>query len=65
MTTKQNKKLKVTLTSSTFGRKPGHAACVQGLGLNRRIRNSVIVADTAENRGMITKVGYLLQVEEI
>ena len=61
----KEKKLKVTLMRSTFGRKPNHAECVKGLGLSRRIRDSVIVTDTPANRGMITKVAYLLQVEEV
>lgn len=60
-----NKKLKVTLTGSTFGRKPNHAECVKGLGLRRRIRDSVIVENTPANRGMIDKVAYLLKVEEV
>ncbi|MGD8976671.1 MAG: 50S ribosomal protein L30 [Gammaproteobacteria bacterium] len=55
--------LKVTLLRSTNGRLASHKACVSGLGL-RRIRHTVTVADTPENRGMINKVSYLLQVEE-
>ncbi len=58
-----DKKLKVTLVKSTSGRLKAHKACVAGLGL-RRIRHSVEVMDTPENRGMINKVSYLLQVEE-
>ncbi|MYF70978.1 MAG: 50S ribosomal protein L30 [Proteobacteria bacterium] len=57
-------KLKVKLVKSKYGRKPGHAECVAGLGLRRR-EQSVVVADTPENRGMINKVSYLLQVEEV
>jgi large subunit ribosomal protein L30 len=57
------KKIKVTLVKSTFGRIAAHRACVTGLGL-RKIRQSVVVADTPENRGMIGRVSYLLQVEE-
>ena len=57
------KKVKVTLVRSPFGRIPAHRACVSGLGL-RKIRQSVIVADTRENRGMIGRVAYLLRVEE-
>ena len=57
------KKLKVTLVKSRFGRLKSHKACVAGLGL-RKIRQSVEVIDTPENRGMINKVSYLLQVEE-
>ncbi len=57
------KKLKVTLVKSRFGRLKSHKACVAGLGL-RKIRQTVTVLDTPENRGMINKVSYLLQVEE-
>ena len=57
------KQLKVTLVKSKHGRLKSHKACVAGLGL-RRMRQSVTVLDTPENRGMINKVSYLLQVEE-
>ena len=60
---KKDKQLAVTLVKSRYGRRPGHAECVSGLGL-RRIRQTVLVADTPENRGMIDKVSYLLHVEE-
>lgn len=60
---KEVKKLKITLLRSLFGRRPGHAECARGLGLRRR-HHSVVVADTAENRGMIDKVSYMLRVEE-
>jgi large subunit ribosomal protein L30 len=56
-------KLKVTLIRSKHGRLKSHQACVAGLGL-RRIRQTVEVSDTPENRGMINKVAYLLRVEE-
>jgi large subunit ribosomal protein L30 len=56
-------KVKVTLIKSRHGRLKNHQACVAGLGL-RRIRHSVVVDDTPENRGMINKVSYLLQVED-
>ena len=59
----ESKKLKVTLMRSVAGRLRTHQACVQGLGLYR-IRHSVLVDNTAENRGMINKVNYLLKVEE-
>jgi len=58
------KQLKVTLIRSVNGRLASHKACVAGLGL-RRIRHSVNVLDTPENRGMINKVSYLLSVEEV
>ena len=58
------KELKVTLVKSRFGRLRSHKACVAGLGL-RKIRQTVTVQDTPENRGMINKVSYLLSVEEV
>lgn len=58
------KQLKLTLLKSTSGRLKNHQACVRGLGL-RRIRHSVVVADTPENRGMVNKVHYLLDVQEL
>ncbi|MGF1529640.1 MAG: 50S ribosomal protein L30 [Candidatus Competibacterales bacterium] len=54
--------LKVTLLKSIHGRLENHQACVRGLGLRRR-HHSVVVEATPENRGMINKVAYLLQVE--
>jgi large subunit ribosomal protein L30 len=60
----KSKQLKVTLVKSTNRRIEKHKACVMGLGL-RRIRHSVTVDDTPENRGMINKVSYLLNVEEV
>jgi large subunit ribosomal protein L30 len=59
-----NKQLKVTLVKSKFGRVKGHIDCVRGLGL-RKIRHTVTVIDTPENRGMINKIHYLLHVEEL
>jgi len=56
-------KIKLTLTRGLDGRLASHKACVAGLGL-RRIRHSIEVEDTVENRGMINKVSYLLNIEE-
>ncbi len=60
----KSKQLKVTLLKSRYGRLKSHKACVAGLGL-RKIRQSVLVLDTPENRGMINKVSYLVSVEEV
>lgn len=60
----KSKQLRVTLLKSRFGRLKSHKACVAGLGL-RKIRQSVVVLDTPENRGMINKVSYLVSVEEV
>jgi len=57
------KELKVTLVKSKYGRLKSHKACVAGLGL-RKIHQTVTVADTPENRGMINRVSYMLSVEE-
>lgn len=57
------KSLKVTLAKSLIGRLPAHRACVRGLGL-RRLHQTVEVQDTPQNRGMVRKVHYLLEVEE-
>lgn len=58
-----DKKLKVTLVKSMSGRLKSHQDSVRGLGL-RKIRQSVTVDGTPENRGMINKAYYMLKVEE-
>ncbi len=58
-----SKNIRLTLLKSRFGRTPGHAQCASGLGLRHR-HQSVEVLDTPENRGMIEKIRYMLQVEE-
>lgn len=57
-------KLKVTLKRSTIGRKKDHIATVHALGL-KKIRDVVEHNDTPQIRGMIDKVDYMLEVEEI
>lgn len=61
---KKAKTLKLTLVRSAAGRLRAHQACVRGLGL-RRTYSTAVVMDTPEIRGMINRVSYLLQVEEI
>jgi large subunit ribosomal protein L30 len=58
-----NKELKVTLTKSMIGRLKSHQACARGLGL-LRTNHCVTVQDTPENRGMINKIYYMVNVEE-
>jgi large subunit ribosomal protein L30 len=60
----KSKQVKVTLMKSFNRRQAAHKACVLGLGL-KKIRQSVVVEDTPCNRGMINKVIYLLNVEEV
>lgn len=57
-------KLKVTLQKSVHGQLRNIAASVRGLGLRRR-HQTVTVADTAENRGMIYAANHMLKVERI
>ena len=57
------KRLSVTLVRSKNGRLASHKACVAGLGL-RRMHQTVQVIDTPENRGMINRIHYMLNVEE-
>jgi large subunit ribosomal protein L30 len=57
-------RLCITLRRSTIGRLRAHKACVTGLGL-RRISHSRVLLDTPEIRGMIRRVAYLLEIEEV
>jgi large subunit ribosomal protein L30 len=61
-TAKSQTRLKVTLMRSRHGQLKNIAASAAGLGL-RRIGQSVIVADTPENRGMINAANHMLKVE--
>ena len=57
------KHIKVTLAKSMAGQLKNISASVRGLGLRRR-HQSVSVADTPENRGMIRAAEHLLKVEQ-
>jgi large subunit ribosomal protein L30 len=61
--TRTTKLVTVTLIRSVHGQLQNIAASVRGLGL-RRPHQSVSVADTPENRGMIHVAGHLLKVEQ-
>jgi large subunit ribosomal protein L30 len=58
-----SKQVTVTLTRSMHGQLKNITASVRGLGL-RRMHQSVMIADTPENRGMIHVAGHLLKVEQ-
>jgi large subunit ribosomal protein L30 len=60
----KSKELKVTLLKSKYGRLKSHRACIAGLGL-RKIRHTVMVIDTPENRGMINQISYRVSVEDV
>ena len=63
MSEASSNKIKLTLVRSKNGRLKSHKACLSGLGI-RRMHQTVEVIDTPENRGMINKIYYLVQVEE-
>ncbi len=64
MTSKNTKRLRVTLVRSPFGTGVRHQACVRGLGL-RRLHHSVEVEDTPATRGMVRTVSYMVKCEEV
>ena len=55
--------LKVTQIKSKYGRLLKHIECLRGLGI-KRINKTIIINDTPENRGMLSKVHYMIKVEE-
>lgn len=62
MNAAERKAIKVTLVKSLHGQLANIAASARGLGL-RRMHQTVSVADTPENRGMIQAAVHLLKVE--
>jgi large subunit ribosomal protein L30 len=55
--------LRVTLVRSTIGHKAAARGTVRALGLHR-LHQTVEIADTPANRGMLRRVAFLLEVEE-
>jgi large subunit ribosomal protein L30 len=58
------KKLRITLVKGLTAKREDHRATVRGLGLRWR-SDSVEIVDTPQVRGMIGKVGYMLEVTEM
>jgi large subunit ribosomal protein L30 len=56
--------LKITLKRSKIGRTEKQLANLEALGLNK-IGKAVVKEDTPQIRGMIDKVSFMLEVEEI
>lgn len=56
--------LRIKLIKSTIGRKKEQIDTVKALGL-KKINSIVEKDDTPQIRGMINKISYLLEVEEI
>ena len=57
-----SKNIKVTLVRSLIGTMERQRQCVKALGL-RHMHHTVEVLDTPANRGLITKIRYMLSVE--
>ena len=57
-------KVKITLVKSLIGRKKEHIATINALGL-RKIGKNVEHEETPQIKGMINKVIYLVNVEEV
>ena len=57
------KALRVTLVKSPIGYTKDQKATVRALGL-RRMNQTVEHIDTPALRGMLTKIGHLIKVEE-
>ncbi|HET7438324.1 MAG TPA: 50S ribosomal protein L30 [Nitrospira sp.] len=55
-------RVRITLKRSPIGTPQRHRLVLRGLGL-RKIRQSVVRPDTPQVRGLIHKVGYLLEVQ--
>ena len=54
--------VRITLKRSPIGTPERHRLVLRGLGL-RKIRQSVVRPDTPQVRGLIRRVGYLLDVK--
>lgn len=58
-----SRRLRITLTKSIIGLSPKQEATVKALGL-RRQRQQVTHDDNATIRGMIARVGHVLEVHD-
>ena len=57
-------KVRITLKKSPIGRTEKHKLTVKALGLGK-LNSTVVHEATPQIMGMVRKVGYLLQVEEV
>lgn len=55
--------LKITLLRSHIGQTKAVRAVLNGMGLTRR-EKTVVLKNTPEIRGMVSKVAHMLKVEE-
>jgi large subunit ribosomal protein L30 len=59
-----SKKLKITQVRSESGRQEAHRRTLRALGL-RHHQHSVVQQDTPQIQGMIRKISFMLDVQEI
>ena len=64
MPERSGKLLKVTLVKSPIGYNSKQKATVKSLGL-RRLRQTVLIGDAPQIRGMLDKVRHLVSFEEV
>lgn len=64
MAKKKEKKIRVTLKKSRYGKKPRQVKTLEALGL-RKIGKTVEVSVNPAVLGMVEKVSHLVEVEEI
>lgn len=57
-------KIRIKLVKSLIGRKKDHIETVKALGL-KKLHSVVEHEDTPQIRGMIDKISFMLEVEEI
>lgn len=57
-------KIKLKLVKSLIGRKPGHIATAQALGL-RKLRQEVEHTLNPAIAGMVAQISHLIQVERV
>ena len=60
----KEKQLKITLKKSLIGRKQDQKDTVKALGL-KKIGQSVVKDNTPQIQGMVKKIDFMLEVEEI
>ncbi len=58
------KSIKITLVKSLIGRLPKHIYIAKQLGL-RKIRSTAVHNDSPSIRGLINKINYLVEVEDL
>ena len=63
MADSEGKKIKIRQVRSAIGTRREHREVLRSLGL-RKIRHEVEREDTPAVRGMVAKVGYLLEIVE-